>query len=491
MMSSHIKRQSQSNHHHEQVNSQYPRSKPSVSFVDNRAETKQAKSLQDEADSFSKGTSFQALQKMADDHFYNSDATVRPQPFQLHSVESGHGAVQRVVKVGTDTYRPYKRGFGIKDLTELVESNKGTASLRYDWKARVKEYVNAAVVTPHAFSDLDDLIDYLTKSSKKKTTSQKNKEQDDRILGLNTGYGADELYKGKILEYESQKAFGNFTGQIAEMDEYKDEMMELEGMSSGLRSTTNDFTKSDNPFVNMMALGNSNLKRLDYMADNDVEINTQGYSSMGDRSVDPNTLPTSFGYGTVKIGPDISTYMKEMESTSRPNQDQMDYLNHLEMHRFPNLATQTGMKRELYNQGHFSKDQGMCYQHDHSSVEFVGAISGSTMTKQQLANMRRQQTMSNYAILETANKICPNAELGSALSNGKHVPTSQEEMQALNSFISVIQDANSSSSDKDNAKQHLRKVLVQILRGVTGMEDVLSEDEDNYPTSPYNETDYS
>lgn len=148
------------------------------------------------------------------------------------------------------------------------------------------------------------------------------------------------------------------------------------------------------------------------------------------------------------------------------------------------------MKRELYNQGKFSKDQGMGYNHDHSSVEFVGAISGSTMTKSQRDNMRQQQTYSNYAILKTAYQICPDDTLGQALSNGKHVPTSREEMDALMHFITVVQNPFSKQSDKDQAKQELRKVLVQVLRSVTQIEDIESDDEIQYPTSPYNPNDY-
>jgi hypothetical protein len=395
------------------------------------------------------------------------------------------------VQIGTHIYQPHKRGFGIKDLLLLIESNKGILDLRYDWKARIKEYVNEDDIAPRIFTDLPDLLNFLTKkSSSKKTTSEKNQEQDLRIQGMNTGFGPTELHYGNILSYESQKAFGNFTGQIESKKEYTDTKMELEDIDPDERSTTSDFSKSTNPFIHLQALGSSDLSRLDFMAPNGVEIDTQGYSSMGDRTVDPHTLPTSFGFGTVKIGPDISSYTKEMGSTSAPDPYQLGYLNALEMHRFPHLSPQTGMKRELYNQGKFSKDQGMGFDHDHSSVEFVGAISGSTMTKPQRENMRKQQTYSNYAILKTAYQICPDDKLGKALSNGKHVPTSREEKDALDHFIAVVQNPLSQPSDKDKAKQELRKVLVQVLRSVTQIEDIESDDDTHYPTSPYNPNNY-
>ncbi len=400
--------------------------------------------------------------------------------------------LQLKVQIGTDKYEAYnKNGFGIQNLISLIESNKGTFDLRYDWKARIKGYVKDKAITPRIFTDLPDLLNFLTKkNSSKKTTSEKNQEQDLRIQGMNTGFGPTELNYGNILSYESRKAFGNFTGQIESKKEYMDTQMELEDIDPGERSTTSDFSKSTNPFIHLQALGSSDLSRLDFMAPNDVEINTQGYSSMGDRTVDPHTLNTSFGFGTVKIGPNISSYIKEMDSTSTPDPDQLGYLNSLEMLRFPHLSPQTGMKRELYNQGKFSKDQGMGYNHDHSSGEFVGAISGSTMTNLQRDNLRKQQTYSNYAILQTAYQICPDDKLGQALSNGKHVPTSREEMEALKHFIAVAEDPHSTHIDKNKAKQALRKVLVQVLRSVTQIEDIESDDETHYPTSPYNPNDY-
>lgn len=397
--------------------------------------------------------------------------------------------VQRVVKVGADSYRPHKRGYGIKDLIALVEA-QGASNLRFGWKAKLKDYTNETGVVPRPFTDINDLIAYLTKS-KKKTQSEKNQEQDQRILGLNTGYGNTELGYGKILSYESEKAFGTFTGQVEGMKEYTDTKMELEKLDPDERSTTNNFTKSGNPFVNTLALGNSNLRRLDFMAPNGVEIDTHGYSSKKDRSVDPGTLSDKFSWGTVKIGPDISSYKKEMETNNTPDQDQMSYLNPLEMIRLPRQSVHTGMKRELYDQGQFTKDQGMGFNHNHSSVEFVGAVNGSGLTNQQLQNMRKQQTLSNYAILETANNICPNTGIGQALGNGKHVPTPKEEMDALTRFIDVVNDPKSTQKDKDKAKKELRKIMVQLLRGVTQLEDVESEDDTKYPTSPYNPIDYN
>ncbi|MGB0929722.1 MAG: hypothetical protein ACPGVB_03035, partial [Chitinophagales bacterium] len=194
--------------------------------------------------------------------------------------------------------------------------------------------------------------------------------------------------------------------------------------------------------------------------------------------------------GTIKVGPDISSYMNEMKSPDAPNQEQLEYLNSLEMLRFPNLAPQTGMKRELYKQGYFTKEQAMGFDDDHSSVEFRGAISAGSLNNQQTENMRRQQIYSNYAILETANAICPDVELGEALNNGKHIPTAHEEMTALTEFIRIVDDEFSTKDQKDAAKKALRKVITQVLRGVVQIEDIESDDEVNYPTSPFLKSNY-
>ncbi|MEO5642839.1 MAG: hypothetical protein ABIQ40_00755 [Bacteroidia bacterium] len=456
----------------------------SITFLDNRPETAAQRKMQE---AISNSILSKPVQLFGFDagHTYLTSALLNPVCSETENV------LQRTMQVGTDIYSPRKKGLGIKDLINLVETNSGGIGLIFGWKAKLRNYINEMVVEPRPFTDIDDLVDYLTKKTKKKkTTSEKNQEQDLRIQGLNTGYGAKELEFGKMLSYESGKAFGNFTGQIEKMPEFTDTGMELEDIDPGLRSTTNDFTKSNNPFINLHSLGQSDLHRLDFMAPNNVEINTQGYSSMKDRSVDPHTLSTSFGFGTVKVGPDVSSYMKEMKTGSKPDEDQMSYLNSLEMHRFPGLSPQTGMKRELYNQDEFSKEQGMGYNHDHSSVEFVGAISGSSLTKPQLENMRRQQNLSNYAILETAYTICPDVKLGKALKKGKHIPTPKEEMDALKKFIAVAEDVKSTQEEKDNAKRALRKVLTQVLRGVTQIEEIDSDDDINYPPSPYNAMDY-
>jgi hypothetical protein len=50
---------------------------------------------------------------------------------------------------------------------------------------------------------------------------------------------------------------------------------------------------------------------------------------------------------------------------------QLSYLNALDMQRFPQLSPQTRIKRKLYNKWEFTKDEGMGFDHDHSSVKFV------------------------------------------------------------------------------------------------------------------------
>lgn len=433
---------------------------------------------------------FQQGQDMTSSDDFGNYAYARC-PLQLHKIgpTGTDQVVQRVVQIGSDTYRPRRRGFGIKDLTALVDANRSKTILQYDWKAKIKKWVNAPVTEPAPFTDINDLIGNLTKG-KRKTAADKNREQDARILGLNTGYGPNELRYGKFLSYESMRAYGNATAQIKQLPEFLGTVADLESLVPDLRSTSNDFTKTDNSFQNLLALESADLSRLDFQGPNGVEINTHGYSSLGDRSVDPHTLSTNFGLGTIKIGPDITSYMKEMQSTSKPDPHQLDYLNSLEMHRFPHLAPQTGMKRTLYDQGNFTKDQGMGFNHGHSSVEFGGAISGSTMTLSQRENMRKQQTLSNYAILETAFALCPDVKVGTALSNGKELATPREEMEALKEYIDIVGNVKADTKQKLAAKSELRKILVRMIRGATQIEEIVSDDETNYPTSPYNPADY-
>ncbi len=411
--------------------------------------------------------------------------TAAQKPLQ---VSAGKPVAQRIIKVGNDIYRPGKKGYDQKHIIELVNQNKAGIKLNYRWTFRLKTFLKKKNVFPKAFADVNELLIELCKGTKK-TASQKKGEQDQRILGMNTGFGANETFLGKVLEYESEKAYGRFTGQVEDMDIHNDTVYDLEQMPPQNRSNSNDFNHTDNPFVNILALNNSDLRRMDYMGPNNVQINTQGYVSMNDRTVDQQTLGSSFAYSTVKIGPDISSYMREMKNDQQPNRDQLDYLNALEMHRFPGLSPQVGMKRELYNQGLFSKDEGMGFNHDHSNVEFVGAINGSGLTNQQYTNMQQQQTNSNYAILQTACNICPDVALGQNLPSLKHIPTPQEEMNALTQFVQVIQNPLSLQQEKNQAKQQLRKVLTQVLRAVTQVDEVDSED-DNYPTSPYNPNHY-
>jgi hypothetical protein len=395
--------------------------------------------------------------------------------------------IQARVQIGTNIYKAYdKSGYGIKNLIALIEANKGAIVLRYDWKAKIRTFVNDDDIYPRPFNNLADLINYLIKPNRK-TTREKNQEQDQRIQGLNTGFGATELQYGQILSYESQRAFDRFSGQVQDMQQHTDTQMELESYAPGPRSTTSDFTHTNNPFINLLALqsAGNNLQRLDYMAPHGVQVTTHGYESRGDRTVSQSSLGTNFGLGPMKIGPDIGSYKSEMDSPSHPDQHQLTYLNALEMLRFPHLSPQTAIKRELYDQGHFDKNQGLGFNHNHSSVEFVGAISGSSMSNDQLSHLRRQQTYSNYAILQSAYNICPDAELGQALGAGIHIPTSREEMDALTHFVQVVSNPFASQDQKDDAKRALRKVLTQVLRAVTQIEDVHSEDEGTYPTSPY------
>ncbi|KAA2245471.1 hypothetical protein F0L74_05805 [Chitinophaga agrisoli] len=396
---------------------------------------------------------------------------------------------QLKVKIGADTYKLRKRGFGMQDLINLVKANQGTTVLRWDWKAKVKDYVRERAVTPWPFATVQELIQYLVKSNRK-TPAEKNREQDARIRGLNTGAGAREMRYGRILSYESRKAHRRITKQVETLPAFTSTKSDLEALRPGARSATSDFTHTNNEFINMHALSQASLQRLDFMAPGGVTIDTHGYSSRGDRTVDPRTLPSSFGLGTIKIGPDIGTYMKEGETNARPNPQQMGYLNPLEENRLPELSPQTALKRGLYNQGHFDKPQGLGYNHDHSSVEFLGAVSGSSLNNAQRDNMQRQQTLSNYAILQSAYRICPDVPVAAALHNSKHVPTAREEMDALTNFIAVVDNPLSSGSDRDNAKKAIRQVLTQILRAFNKLEDVDSEDEGTMPTSPYTPGDY-
>lgn len=408
-----------------------------------------------------------------------------------------NGAVQvaqRKVQVSTNIYKLNKRGYGTTHLIDLIKANKGDNNFPHGWKEMMRNFVRAENVEPRAFRDIDDLVQYLSEKhrekKKRKSPTEKNKEQDLRILSMNTGFTDAEDQRARILAYESEKAFGNVTAQVGEMEEFEPAKKKLKVLPPSSRSTTSDFTESSNPFLNLFAMSETDLSRLDFMAPNNVQIDTHGYSSKKDRTVDAHTLNDSFTLGTVKIGPDISSYAREIKSDSMPDPNQSAYLTALEMLRFPPLSTGTAIKRELYGQGLFSKEQAMGIAHDHTSVEFTGAISGSSQTKQQLKNMRLQQIRSNYAILKTAVEICPDTKITEALSNGKYVPTPADAMADLEDLIRVDKDPDSTQKEKDDAKSDVRKVLNQILRAGIHLEDIESEDEDR-PTSPFDPNDYA
>lgn len=443
-------------------------------FSDNRVGTLAQRRLQHMADNSPRVQQAAQLVRMAD-----------------QCASRGHVSspvIQRVVKIGGDTFRLGARGYGKSHLLDLIrhEAEANNVDLMYGWRKTITEHLEETGVSPREFTDITDLLDYL-RAGRKKARTEKLKEQDDRIVRLNTGFGPDELQRGSVIGYESAKAMARVTGQIQEMDEYKRTVMALEAMTPGARSSTNDFSHTDNSLINLYALQNAGLHRLDYMAPGNVPIDTFGYSSRSDRTVDASTLTDRFSLGTVKIG-GIGTYEQEMRSSGAPPQPNMNTLNSLEMLRLPGQSAMTATKRTLYEEGEFSKDQGMGFDHDHSSVEFKGAVSGSGLTKTQYEHMQRQQTLSNYAILMEACNVCGDRELGAAVS-GRPLATPQETKDALENLIALIKNPATKQEDGMKAKMKLRRLLIRIIRGVTGV-DVDSEDETNYPTSPYDPGNY-
>jgi hypothetical protein len=454
-----------------------PQTNNEYGFADNRPETIAQRKMQQAVTDYISGRPTQLNKHYAP----GSNSSVSPV-----SIEAGN-VMQRKVQVDNDIYESGKRNYGIKAIVDRVKANQGNVDLPHGWITKLENHVKDKAIQPRKFVDLDDLINYLAASNKKRKISptKKYEEQDVRIQGLNTSYGDDEFKYGNILSYESGKAFSNVTGQVEEMQEYKDTVTQVEGFTPGIRSTTNDFTHSNYPFIHLQALRKSNLNRLDYMGVNNVQVDTYGYDSKKDRSVDPHTLSSNNGYGVMKIGPNISSYMKEMKTDVKPNQDQMNYLTPLEMHRFPEQGPNIGMKRDLYEKDEFTKNQGLGYNHNHSNVEFKGAISG-TKKKSRDENMRRQQTMSNYSILETAFNLCPDVKIGD-VNIKKALATAKDEMNALVRLVTLMENKKSKQEDLDRAKKDLRKVLVRILRGTTRIE-ALESDSDDF--SDFNESHY-
>ena len=409
-----------------------------VQFVDNRSETLELKSLQS----------------------LISQNSMTP--------------IQSKIKIGTTLYEKGKRNRSSGTLIGLVEQEE--IKLRRGWKTYVKNTVNKPEEEP--YYSFDSFLDYLEKKFKPKKSSRKRKRkrQNKNIVNIFESFPLTrpERKKARILTRESGKAFSSILEKIRDLKEYKETEEELKKITFGKRSEKTDF-KTKNPFLLFDLLPKYDNK-LDYNLQG-VSIETHGFELRKDRTVDPKTLKQPFGYGTVKIGPNIGTYENELKKNEPPEPYEMEVLNNLEKFRLPQLAPMFGLKRYLYEKGKLSKKEGFGSDSKFSNVEFLGAVTGSGLKKVQKENMRKQQVFSNMQILKDSYERFPDEEIGYQTTDKKPRVIPKKLFESLNDFSSSLNTKKIKPKKKKKKKKKLRKLLSRSILSTSKISDVDSDGE--------------
>lgn len=399
---------------------------------------------------------------------------------------TSHDIVQRKVKVGTDIYEKWKRGFTSEDLIaemEAVAEDEGT-ELKWGYKGEIRDAVKSLDLE----IDVADMSTLVGKFAKLGGSNQKRKirEQDGRILGLYGTPTDQQVNYGQILAYEQAKAFAHYRQNIMQTGQYTSTLDDINGLNAGGRSATNDFTHTTLPPVMWTAFGQSEPHRLDYQYGNNVEVDIRAYSSRKDRTVDAQTLGSGLGgYGPIKIGPNIGAYGSEMKTNDRPPQQESRVLTSLEMFRLPFISAMTGLKRHLYEEDDFTKEQGMGNNHAFSSVEFVGAVSGSGMNSAEKSHMRKQQFLSSYHILKECSDNFPNQKINDSMDW-----TFKGLYDLLVEYASALTDTTKTQEQRDEIKSKMRGYLYNLIVYTSHMEGVPEVNKNQVPSSPAYQSSY-
>ena len=414
--------------------------------------------------------------------------------------QSGSPAVvQRNVMVGTDEYKPGKRGFTPDKLVEHADAEAEAKSLtmRKGWKGEIRALAkDETTTTPYA--DWDEVLDTF-KSDKGAKKRERLKEQDDTITKLVNSPSIDEPMRkrARIMSRESEKQLGSLRGHIVSTDEYDKTKTELESLDAEEMddSVATEVSKTTSSAFVYEALKNSKkVKRLDYNF-HKVPLRTHGYETPGDRTKDASTLPQSYGHGTVMVGgKDLGAYRKIVKAKRNLSSGENKALTSLEMLRIPPSSTMTGLKRDLYEKRKIDVSEAMAIDSPKSNVEFSGAVSGSGLTKDAYERMLQQQTLSNVMILDDYTKRFPTFEIGTQTKDKKPRATPKEISDTLSDYFELIKKTvkpkkkltKAEREKLTEAKQKFRRKLGRADASVMEVEDYeLDQDVSDFEDSHY------
>jgi hypothetical protein len=384
--------------------------------------------------------------------------TLNPRPAGIDLVTAAEpaspGVVQRNVMVGTQEYKAYDRtGHTPRDLTRAVQAAKpATVHMRMSWQTDLREEAKDTTAT-YTYADFNEIFDTFASVSSGDKRKAQVAEQDRTISGL-PPIDARAKKRARTIAYESEKAFESVHKHIRSTDEYKDTKTELEALPAGPMGK-DEVQETDNAAIMLEALGHANMKRLDFDFKG-TSVITHGFESMGDRTKDASTM-RPFGFGPIKIGDDVGTYRKILKRNRDIRGRDNKTLRDLEMRRLRRQAAMTALKRDLYEQNQTTLSTAMAVDSPQSSVEFLGAVSGSGLTVGQKERMQEQQTFSNFHILADAVANFPNYNIGYPTADAKPQTTPQEVSDALDEMIT---DKNKPSKRKFRRK--LKRLIASV-----------------------------
>lgn len=403
---------------------------------------------------------------------------------------------QRVVKVGAISYKA-PTGKATAELIARIDQALEAVGKRLTpgWKGALKEWVRHDQTIPHDFADEDALRLALEAKYPPKTAaggSAKRKAeidlQDENIRTLTTGADDGRRKRARLLSDHSGKAWSAMVGDVSGWTTVTDTARSLEALPSGGMDATPNVASTIRPFDFFAALGDSGkhdkLDRMDFNFGG-TQVVTHGYESQGNRARAPrgsystakgkskSFLP--FNFNTVKIGNDIGTYAQHQNAQPATFQgNAFTTLGTLEKYRLPEQAFGTSIKRDLMGTGQFTTQQGLGQNHPHANVEFLGATAGSGLNKQQVANMRLQQDLSNIRILESGFLAAPDLELGEDMQDKKKRTT----LRAIHEQLEVVMgSALAAPATRKAAKKQLRRLIKRAMASIERLPNIDSDDE--------------
>ena len=380
--------------------------------------------------------------------------------------------MQRNVIVGTNEYKKGKKGFGqaalIAAIERAVKAATSPVTLRKQWKATIRKQLEAS--TPTTYTDWNDVLKKLKKGIKKRKLDVE--AQDTTITGLLKG-ATEASKRSRTIAYEFKQAIASLREHIRGSTEYKNTVTELEALPAGAMNdtVTTEVNATRNPAVLFEALLHAKMKRLDFKF-HGTAIATHGYELPGDRTVDASTLK-AFGFGTIKIGDkDVGSYSKMLEAEEDIPEGDNLILAVLEMFRIPVASAMLALKRDLYAKGETELSEAMANTSAKSNAEFLGAVSGSGLTKDQKKRMRQQQITSNEMTLDNYAANFPDFEIGTQTKDAKPRTTPGQIKGAFDEFIELMDEGTATNQKLTTAKKKARRKLRRGNASFTKIEGV-------------------